>query len=380
MKIIFSKKTKVALAAAVFTAGLMLGSLPASALTPSDYPVGASANGIANTRHNLGAYGRILFTSLGSTSTGDGTTEICVFCHTPHHAAGDAPLWNKGVQSTTYTAYGTTVAGTFIADGDIGGASLACLSCHDGVNAFDTLANAPGKGNGGANNTTATDFGWLFDMANTGNTSIKSDRFTPEDVANSHTTFGGMTFPKNTCNDCHDAVLNGGTYNASGGTGNPSNRLSIGTDLSNDHPISVPYQVNKASLRPTNTVISDILMTTEVFSAGDNDETDSTTTTANRWAVMGYINNTATIEDLLRGDGKKVECSSCHDPHFDNRSWDEVESTWKPTSWQANPSGASSPPASPYWCSDGDDCTDGNFLRRVGGNSVSGVCRTCHNK
>ncbi len=353
MKIISSKKTRVALAAAVFTAGLMLGSLPASALTPSDYPTGVAAGGIAETRHNLGATGRVLFTGQMDALAGDGTTEICVFCHTPHHAAGTAPLWNKGIQSTSYTAYGTTVAGTNISDSDIGGATLACLSCHDGVNAFDTLANAPGKGNGGANNTTATNFGWAFTMANSGGFGSTFDDHFQSGIQ---------------CTFCHDNSVAGKW--ASGGSGNPSTRLTIGTDLTNDHPVSVPYAVNKASLRATNTVISSITMTMEGFTAGDNNEADSMTTTANRWAVNGYINGGATIADLLRGTGNRVECSSCHDPHFDNRSWDEVESTWVPVKSMNFP----------YWCSSGDDCTDGNFLRRVGGNSVSGVCRTCHNK
>ena len=43
-----------------------------------------------------------------------GTTEICVFCHTPHGATSSytgAPIWNKvtGI-ATTFTMYGTTLA------------------------------------------------------------------------------------------------------------------------------------------------------------------------------------------------------------------------------------------------------------------------------
>ncbi len=289
--------------------GLVFGvAATSSALSPSDFPADVAAGGIADSRHNLGAYG-VHFRADNSDGNG-GTTEICVFCHTPHHGANHAPLWAKGTQSTSYTAYGTTVAGTFVADSDIGAATLACLSCHDGVNTIDTLVNAPGKGNDGSNNTNKVNFNWTF----------TEDSNTVKDIIG-------------------------------------STRLNIGTDLTNDHPISISYEINKASLRPTSTLLSDLHMTTSEFTAGDNNEGDSATTTANRWAVKGYINTGATIGDLLRTTDNRVECSSCHDPHFSNKTWDEVESTWG-----------------------GEADGDGMFLRRVGGNSVSGVCRSCHNK
>lgn len=86
----------------------------------------------------------------------------------------------------------------------------------------------------------------------------------------------------------------------------------------------------------------------------------------NRWAVKGFISDTATISDLLRNG--KVECSSCHDPHFRNLSWDEAEPTWSDEGGLIT------------YCTAGEDCSDGNFLRRIGGNTGSGVCRTCHEK
>ena len=81
----------------------------------------------------------------------------------------------------------------------------------------------------------------------------------------------------------------------------------------------------------------------------------------NRWAVGGYINSGATI--LISSGTAKVECSSCHDPHFKNQSWDEVAHMGRPVTKTI-----------------GSADMDGLFLRRVGGNSLSGVCRTCHNK
>jgi hypothetical protein len=141
-------------------------------------------------------------------------------------------------------------------------------------------------------------------------------------------------------------------------------RLLIGTDLSNDHPVSVAYNNSVAGLRPTDTVIASIDLTSDLATSAGT--AFGSNLAQNRWAVRGFVSNTATIADLLR-DGK-VECSSCHDPHFRNLSWDEAEPTWADgikTTWCGN---------------DGETCADGQFLRRVGGNTGSGVCRTCHNK
>ena len=51
----------------------------------------AAQAGIFNTKHNLGA------TGINAASNFSGTTEICVFCHTPHGADASVavPLWNR---------------------------------------------------------------------------------------------------------------------------------------------------------------------------------------------------------------------------------------------------------------------------------------------
>lgn len=72
-----------------------------------------------------------------------GTTEICVFCHTPHNANPSGPIWNKQDSGATYTVYERL--GTVLAQmGQPDGASKACLSCHDGTIAIGSLLNAPG--------------------------------------------------------------------------------------------------------------------------------------------------------------------------------------------------------------------------------------------
>ncbi len=327
-------------------------------MSPADYPFGTIAGGIANTRHNLGTTGRVLHTDpTGGPADIEGRSEICIFCHTPHHGSTNAPLWNKGIQTTTYTTYGTTLGGNQ-ADAQPGAASLACLSCHDGVNTFDSLINWPGKGTFGDNiNPAVTDMGWIFDMPD-GSGAETLDHF------NSAT--------PGTCTLCHNSVANGGIIPVANPQGNPSYSLEIGTNLANDHPVSIVYNDSTTanwggSLRDSTTVISTITMDNNVLTTGD--DTGSDQFTANRWAVAGYINADASISEILRNG--KVECSSCHDPHFDNMSWDEVEAEWAD---DGQLTGGTT------WCDSGEDCGDGLFLRRVGGNSLSGVCRTCHAK
>ena len=119
----------------------------------SGYATGLSANGIGMSRHNFGAFGEHVM--AGAQTDGQappvvaperGTTEICVFCHTPHHSRPAAgPLWNREGASTGYTAYGTTIGGT-VPSATLNPESAACLSCHDGVSTFDMLVNSPGKG------------------------------------------------------------------------------------------------------------------------------------------------------------------------------------------------------------------------------------------
>ena len=270
------------------------------------YNDGEAANGIGSSRHNLGSFGMHVITG--------GTTEICIFCHTPHHTnTTRAPLWNRGNSSAAYTAYGSTIADTNVANGDLGPTTLACLSCHDGVTTLDNIVNAPGKGGAGIGNPNGADAGWSF----------------YED--------GGQV---------SDTVT--------------SSRLVIGTDLSNDHPVSITYfgedsATPRASLRDTSTILSAINLTADLAASAST--YDGGNLTKNLWSVKGYVSAAATIGDLLRSG--KVECSSCHDPHFNNKSFNEVDATYG---------------------MGGESDSNGLFLRRVGGNTGSGVCRTCHNK
>jgi len=316
------------------------------ATQPATAIAGANAGGVVWSRHNLSSYGEHLQaiksglevtsnggveTILGSSSqNGFATTEVCVFCHTPHWGeTTTGALWNRKATGS-YTAYtspykdagsGTTDAGTVTG---VSGASLACLSCHDGVTQIDALINKPGGGSNtdGSN----TNMNWVF-------------------------------------REMSEAPLgkDGDTMKAG--------RLMIGTDLTNDHPISVVYSDDgRASLRPRTTVINSLTISQpaafeSVDTNGDTiDLTNIYGRSDNLWSVYGYLNSAATIQDVLKRDDT-VQCGSCHDPHYKNQTNND------PSTLQSSFGGTFESIEN-----------DGLFLRRAGGNSNSGVCRTCHNK
>jgi len=94
------------------------------------FTAGIAFAGIANTPHNL---------SVSGPGTVKSATEkrICIFCHTPHNARSEAPLWNRNLSSATYTVYSSK---TFDATADQPtGNSKLCLSCHDGTIALNQI-------------------------------------------------------------------------------------------------------------------------------------------------------------------------------------------------------------------------------------------------
>ncbi len=208
---------------------------------------------VSDSRHNLG--------SLSHHITAEDTDEVCVFCHTPHFsntsaAAADAPLWNRNLSSATYTVYSSATMDT--TPGQPDGRSIACLSCHDGTVALDSLINAPGpKGvngytiNGTPNSTftnnPAFSLNWTFTETHNGEVETFATPTTMIEIG--------------------------------------STRLLIGTDLTNDHPISMVYPTaaqDPAFNQPPGTPGSP-----RVFTNG-----------------------------IRTFDSDKVQCPSCHDPHL----------------------------------------------------------------
>jgi predicted CXXCH cytochrome family protein len=77
---------------------------------------------------------------------GYGSTEICIFCHTPHNAkqdVPDSPLWNHRVTTATYTLYSSPTIKQIPQQPR--GPSKLCLSCHDGTVAIDSFGNSNGS-------------------------------------------------------------------------------------------------------------------------------------------------------------------------------------------------------------------------------------------
>ncbi|MCF6281003.1 MAG: hypothetical protein L3J28_02150 [Candidatus Polarisedimenticolaceae bacterium] len=95
------------------------------------------AGDVSATKHNLSASGP-------GTIKATAEQKVCIFCHTPHLASPDTPLWNHALPAgQTYNPY---VSSTLIAaPGQPTGASKLCLSCHDGTIALGSVLNMPGR-------------------------------------------------------------------------------------------------------------------------------------------------------------------------------------------------------------------------------------------
>jgi hypothetical protein len=247
---------------------------------------GSAMAQIAQTKHNLGTGNT---TWNGNIGTGNAATdEICVFCHTPHGADTNAPapLWNRKLPTTTYKTYNQL--GTSTLDGEVlavGSVSLACLSCHDGSQAFNAVRNAPGSG-GFMNDPSTATAGFQFDPT------AGADNFKEFDTM---PTSGG------------DAILNLGN--------NLGLNQTNGDDLRDDHPVGIAYCGGGPNVA------------TPAGACADADFTAPTSGTINGtlqfWVDNGGAGRQKTdftlyVRNFSGGDGPSVECASCHDPHLNN--------------------------------------------------------------
>jgi predicted CXXCH cytochrome family protein len=237
---------------------------------------GPAAAQLSGSRHDLtptGANNKFTPTS--------GVSEICVFCHTPHGSDITAivPLWNRKLAAApsyqTYSSLGTsTLMG---GEAPVGSISMACLSCHDGQTAMNSIINAPGSG--GYNAAGAI---WAG-------------------------SWSGSTVD---------------------GTGKLNTVPSmIGTDLRDDHPISIQYGGGQTgatvalsgafrnadfNAMQTMTLNGDPVwwVDTAAGAAGAREKTD----------IMLYTRTEAGSQfGSLSGVPQPfVECGSCHDPHGTN--------------------------------------------------------------
>jgi predicted CXXCH cytochrome family protein len=96
----------------------------------------ADKTAILNSKHDFRANSG---TAIRSTSVED----ACVFCHTPHEAAGSgAYLWNHKGSEKPASVYNSTTVKSDVTPMQPGDASKLCMSCHDGTIALgDTMNN-----------------------------------------------------------------------------------------------------------------------------------------------------------------------------------------------------------------------------------------------
>lgn len=110
---------------------------------------GAAFGGLTNTKHN--------FTSAATSPDAyfTGTQQMCAFCHIPHNADQAAgQLWNHQSSSQSYQMYDSDTM-DMIVGSEPGVPSKACLGCHDGTVAVNSLVNVPGVGGAGSYGTPA---------------------------------------------------------------------------------------------------------------------------------------------------------------------------------------------------------------------------------
>ncbi len=270
-----------------------LAGLVVRMLAVAAFALGASGAyaGIAATKHNLGADN-----AANENYMTTGTTEICVFCHTPHASNTNvtAPLWNKPVQAgTSYTTYTTATSATIEGSVDMSGISLACLSCHDGTQAMDTMINKPGSG------------GWS--------------------AAGAAITGGVWTGARQS----NGQLTNAGEFIA-----------NLGTDLTNDHPVGIQYCGGGISTGGASTTAASTGSCRDGdFNAPQNgligghrawwvDTATGAAGTRQKTDMILYARAPTLAGDTTSGQFQPfVECASCHDPHSENATFLRVPNT-----------------------------------------------------
>lgn len=209
---------------------------------------------VANTIHNLSTSAPIdPFAMVALYGTNE--DEICIFCHTPHGGNTAGPRWNRSLPgASTYTQYNSVTLSSYLqglsANRPVNNESLICLSCHDGTISVNHLLNPS------------------------------------NDIGQPYTAYvAAMGF-----GDPYDTpIVNVGTQGA-----------NLGTDLSDDHPISFSYD----------SVLADAVYQPGGAKDGQLRPVGSTSDSS---SALGWQGEGV----RFFGSNHRVECSSCHDPHVD---------------------------------------------------------------
>ena len=208
--------------------------------------------------------------------------QVCVYCHTPHggNSTVTLPLWNRTMKATTYSTYNQLGTSTLTQPVSQPGAnSLACLSCHDGQTAIDSIINMPDSGRYQASQQTTQDNAFLDSWNNTRGPDATGHR-------SLDSTAGGTS-----CLVCHSP---GGTL-PEGAT--DFTVFAIGIDLKNDHPVGISYPATSGTVVDFKTPLGRKGPTFFFDLDGDT-----------------YMDS-GEVRLYDAGGIAKVECASCHDPH-----------------------------------------------------------------
>jgi hypothetical protein len=211
------------------------------------------------------------------------TSQVCIFCHTPHNANSDVRgdtkidigsntydigtgnrilLWNRALANlgaaASYSAYKSSSMNASMSQVRI--YSLLCLSCHDGVSAMNVLLNQPIKA--------------LFDS--NGNVDPTGD-----------TQMGNK-----------DLGINIGERDD----------ISSGADnevinLSNDHPVSIDYTTSLA------TADDGLVPPTSFVNSTDGVVYQDSSVIGNSIGLIRLF------PSVVTGENTSIECSTCHDIH-----------------------------------------------------------------
>jgi predicted CXXCH cytochrome family protein len=229
----------------------------------------ASPTSVVGSSHDLSSAGKDV-----QAPAGQAQDQVCVYCHMPHNASNvGAPLWNRTNTATTFQMYSKDNSATFVlnsgdtnaANRTVGPVSLACLSCHDGATAFNSLNQGP-----------------MIDLDN----NIKPAAYT----------FSAA--------------------NMAAATPPGSGSADLGQDLTNDHPISFTYDSALATLKGStlrdpgaHTSDGSVANSLVIFRAGGVSGGAADTIAAQMLFTLPPTATSAAVTNQL-------ECASCHEPHM----------------------------------------------------------------
>ena len=261
---------------------------------------GAGKGKIAYSVHNLSNYVPPELTNMSRFIMSSSEDQICVFCHTPHNGDQNSPLWNKVMPTQQFYMYTSsmTLSNTAKKGNQPSTESLFCLSCHDGRTAINVVHNVKNNPNTQTHGTNKTiDIGGTF-----------NDNMNPLGYGYA---LGGLGFA--------DYGPNLGKQ----GSGATTAESYFGSNLTDDHPISFSYL-------------------------------DAWNEKKNKLYDVATVSQRSNGKIRFFGPTKRIECSSCHDPHA-NYGADRMGNTWT--------AGGADPTLRPFLVMD---------------NSFSQLCTSCH--